>query len=141
MYPTFRKQGGGKILTMILKKGMELWSGAPWKKFIEEIEAVFQRQILGSPTSPAHSSLNHGGRNDSELTIGKITGQNEIIRRMIRQTDTIIEASLPPGHPLQQKLIGAIQSYCRAITLLGSHHLLSNDEIEEFQDHAVFKLD
>jgi hypothetical protein len=33
---------GEKILAMILRKGMELWSGAPWKNYFEDIEAVFQ---------------------------------------------------------------------------------------------------
>jgi len=33
---------GEKILAIILKKGMELWSGAPWKNYFEDIEAVFQ---------------------------------------------------------------------------------------------------
>jgi hypothetical protein len=39
-----------------------------------------------------------------------------MIRHMIRQSDTIIESSLPAGHPLQQKLIQAIQSYRNAMS-------------------------
>jgi hypothetical protein len=50
---------GEKMLTMILRKGLELWSGSPWEKYIEVMQAVFQQKILGSPTSPAHWSLPH----------------------------------------------------------------------------------
>jgi hypothetical protein len=57
---------------------MELCSTSK-KTSIDELEAVFQRQMLGSPTSPAHWTLPQEGRNDAELTTGKITGRNEMI--------------------------------------------------------------
>jgi len=76
--------------------------------------------------------LPHEGGNDSELNIGQITGRNEMILRIIKQTDKILEASLPAGHPLQEQLSDAIHSYCMAIKLLNSHYLLSEYEIEQF---------
>jgi hypothetical protein len=79
------------------------------------MEAVFQTQILGSATSTAHWSLPHEGKNDAELNM---------IRHMINQAYTIIEASFPPGHPLQQKLLQAIHSYQSAIKLLNCHYHL-----------------
>jgi hypothetical protein len=60
-----------------------------------------------------------------------------MIRRIIKQTDKILDASLPAGHLLQQQLSEAIHSYCMAIKLLNSHYLLSDDEIEQFQDSAI----
>jgi len=68
--------------------------------------------------------------------MGKITGRIEMIHQIIHHTDTIFEASLPVGHPQQQKLSRAIQSNCMAIVLLRSHYLLSDVEIERFQEHA-----
>jgi hypothetical protein len=59
---------------MILRKGLELWLEGPRKRKIETMEILFQQQILGSPTSPAHWSLPHEGGNDSDLSIGQITG-------------------------------------------------------------------
>jgi hypothetical protein len=91
---------GKKILTMILRKGMELCSTSK-KKFIDELEVVFQWQILGSPTSPAHWTLPCEGRNDAELTTGKITSRNEMIWHMVRQSNTIIVTALPENHPVQ----------------------------------------
>jgi hypothetical protein len=55
-----------------------------------------------------------------------------MILRIIKQTDKILEASLPAGHPLQEQLSDAIHSYCMAIKLLNSHYLLSEYEIEQF---------
>jgi hypothetical protein len=59
LYLALRKQDWGKILTMLLRKGLELWSEGPRKRYIECMEILFQQQILGSPTSPAHWSLLH----------------------------------------------------------------------------------
>jgi len=72
---------GEKILTMILRKAIELCSTSK-KTFIDDLEVVFQQQVLGSPYSPAHWTLPREGRNDAELTTGKITGRNEMIRRI-----------------------------------------------------------
>ncbi len=67
---------GEKILTMILWKAIELCSTSK-KTFIDDLEVVFQQQVLGSPNSPAHWTLPREGRNDAELTTRKITGWDE----------------------------------------------------------------
>jgi hypothetical protein len=62
---------------------------------------VFQWQILGSPTSPAHWTLPCKGRNNAKLTTGKITSQNEMIWHMVHQSDTKKVTALPKKHPVQ----------------------------------------
>jgi hypothetical protein len=57
-----------------------------------------------------------------------------MIRHMIHQSDTIIESSFPAGHPLQHKLIQAIDSYHNAMKLINSHNIFSEDEIKHYQD-------
>jgi len=58
-------RAGEKILTMILKNATEL-CGSSKKRFIDSLEAFFQMELLGSPTSPAHWTLPREGRNDLE---------------------------------------------------------------------------
>jgi hypothetical protein len=55
-----------------------------------------------------HWSLPREGNNDAELNIGKITGRNMVICHMISHSDTIIQHAFPTGHPIQEKLIGAL---------------------------------
>jgi hypothetical protein len=102
-------------MTNILRKGMELCSTSK-KKFIDEMEVVFQRQILSSPASPAHWTLPRKGRNNAELTTGKITGQNEMIWHMVHQSNMMIATALPENHPVQQTLTGAILPDCYEVT-------------------------
>jgi hypothetical protein len=55
---------------------------------------------------------------------------------MISHSDTIIQHAFPTGHPLQEKLIGAISIYRASTKILNVHHHLSDDEIESYQDLA-----
>ncbi len=127
---------GEKILTMLLRKGLDLWHGSPRKSYIQTLEKVIQQQVLGSLASPAHWALPHEGENDAELTVTKISGRNEMIRRMIKCSNTIIEATLPDDHELSAKLVRAVHSYRFAMKLLTKHCDLSEEELEQFQDHA-----
>jgi len=125
---------GEKIITMILRKGLDLWSG-PKRSYVAKMEEIFRKRVLGTEGSPAHWSLPFEGRNDSEFKISPISGRNETIRTMINKVNVIIEAAIPPTEAdLRAKLTLAVEKYKAASELLNKHYKLSRAEVEQFQD-------
>lgn len=55
---------------------------------------------------------------------------------MIKYSNTIIEASLPADHELSGKLVHTVHSYCKSVKLLNKHSNLSEEKLEQSQDHA-----
>ncbi len=109
---------GEKIITMILQKGLDLWSG-PKKYYIAKTEEVIKQGVLGTEYSPAHGSLPCKGKNDAEFKISAISGRNESICTMISFVHIIQEAAIPSDNEERvAKLALALNKYRAAIEAL-----------------------
>jgi len=113
-------RAGEKIITMILRRGLEIWPG-PKKEYLKRIEHTFQTEVLGTATAPAHWSLPYEGRKEEEIQIAHVSGRNEVVRVMIRQIHLIIAAAMPRNTMLSSKLLTAVNKYSSAMSLLTQH--------------------
>jgi hypothetical protein len=124
---------GEKIITMILRKGMEEYQG-PTSQYLSEMEHIMQCKVLGSDASPSHWKLRWNRNKDGAIEIDPIQEQNSTVRCMIRSVDLLIEQAFPgDNNEKKTKLILACNKYCRAIKLLTLHRVLTECEQEEFQ--------
>jgi hypothetical protein len=132
---------GEKLLTMILRIGMDIWRSTR-KNYVEDIETFFWTQVLGTAVSPAHWSLPHDGKSEADLCISKIPGRNEMIHHMVAKSDNIINACLPGNQEISGKLQHAVNCYRGAMRLLNKHCNLTEDKVENFQNLAdeFFKI-
>ena len=133
-------RAGEKIITMILRKGLEIWSG-PEKEYLKRIKHTFQTEVLGTATAPAHWSLPYEGRKEEHIQIAHVSGRNEIVRVMITQIHVKIAATMPGNTILSGKLLTAVNKYSPAMSLLTQHRELSDEEMEEFQTDTDFFIE
>jgi hypothetical protein len=125
---------GEKIITMILRKGLDLCTEAG-TNYLDRIQSLFQRSILGSEQSPAHWKLRYSKDATGIITIDPIQERNSIVRAMLDAVDEIIIAAIPESHPnLRDDLIRACLKYKSAIHLMTVHRILDDEEQERFQD-------
>jgi hypothetical protein len=125
---------GEKIITIILRKGLEDFQGLPMQ-YISQMEHVLQCKVLGSDASPSHWKLRWNRNKDGGLEIDPIQEHNSTVRCMIQSVDLIIEQAFSMNNnEKKNKLILACSKYCRAIELLTLHRILTECEQEEFQD-------
>jgi len=61
---------GEKILTMILRKGMEYFNDSPMR-YLTQMENFIQRSILGSDASPSHWKLRWSRNKDGDLKLNQ----------------------------------------------------------------------
>ncbi len=125
---------GGKIITMILRKGMEQFKGQSIH-YIKEMQGIIQCKVLGSELSPSHWKLNYSKSVDGALQIEPIKEHNSTVRHMMKSVDSIIEASFPDDdNGRRNKLVLACSKYSEAMDLLTLHRILTEEEQDAFQD-------
>jgi len=125
---------GGKIITMILQKGLERFQG-PASNYIQDLEDVIQRKVLGSDTSPSHWKLRWSRSADGAHQIEPIQAHNTTVRCMMNSISLLIESAFSNGdNEDKTKLILACSKYSQAIELLTAHRILTDEEMDMFQD-------
>jgi hypothetical protein len=125
---------GEKIITMILRKGMERYKGQS-THYISKMQRIIQCNVLGSELSPSHWKLNYSKSLDGALQIEPIQERNSTVRHMMKSVDTIIEASFSDDdNERRNKLILACSKYSDAMQLLTLHRILTDEEQNTFQD-------
>jgi hypothetical protein len=92
--------------------------------------------VSGTEIIPVHWSFPRERKNDEGLTIEPIKGQSKIVCTMIRSAAIIIKSAIPNDGGLQAQLLTAVNKYASAVTLVGHHRQLREDEMEAFQDDA-----
>ncbi len=125
---------GEKIITMILRKGLERFPGIA-THYIDELEDVIRRKVLGSTTSPSHWKLRWSRSVDGSHQIEPIQEHNSTVRCMMDSVDVLIDSAFSNADDdYKNKLKLACSKYLQAIELLTAHRILSDDEQETFQD-------
>lgn len=127
-------QVGEKLITMILRKGLNLFQG-PATEYIKLLQDTIQRNVLGSENSPSHWRLNYTRSPDGAIEISPIQEHNSTIRCMMDSIDVIIERAFPEDeNNTRHQLVVACSKYKEAIKFLTQHCILSNEEQLKFQD-------
>jgi hypothetical protein len=125
---------GEKILTIILRKGLDAYQGSK-DHFVQLVQDLIQTKILGSNESPSHWKLPYTKDDNNNYKLEAIQVKNAVCRRMIKEIDSLIEATVPEeAREIKANLIKALSYYQEAIELLKVHRELSDDEMEYFQD-------
>jgi hypothetical protein len=125
---------GEKMITMILRKGMELFQG-PKDRYIQAMEHAFQTKILGSDSSPSHWKLKYSKEAGRDYKIEPVQVKNRIARRILDNVDVLLEAAFSDqNEDFRSKVLETISWYREAMKLLLLHRELTEDEGERFQD-------
>jgi hypothetical protein len=125
---------GEKIITMILQKGLEKFPGLAMH-YIQELEDVIQRKVLGSKTSPSHWKLRWTRTTDGAHQIEPIQEHNSTVRCMMSSILLLIESAFSNGTDEEKnKLNLACTKYLQAIQLLSARRTLTDEEQDMFQD-------
>jgi len=124
---------GEKIITIILRKGLDCYQGRK-EDYIETMLKIFRTQILGTDTSPSHWRLYYEKDSDGNIRLEPVQVKNNVSRSIINHIDTIIEAAFPPGDAMASSLIIALSKYKEAMGLLTQHRELTEEETDHFQD-------
>jgi len=124
---------GEKIISIIIKKGTDLYDLGRKEDFIEQLSKTFQTQVFGTVESPSQWKLRYS-KDGGHLTLYAIQLRNNATRCCLDTIDVIIEQCVAHDETLCGRLILATTKYREALKLLLLHHELSDDEIENFQD-------
>jgi len=125
---------GEKIITILLRRQLDKFIG-PKINFIDAMDETFQTKILGSVTSPSHWRLKHSKDSEGQLKLEPLQVRNNTVRKMIKSIDILVEDAVGESdHDFKTRMISAVESYKEAMNLLTTHRILTNDEIEHFQD-------
>jgi hypothetical protein len=99
---------GEKLITIILRKGLDTYRG-PKGHYLKFVEDAFQRQILGSETSPSHWKLKYSKDDNNNYRVEPIQVKNRVSRQIITEIDVIIEAAFSDNdNEIKAKLSEAI---------------------------------
>jgi hypothetical protein len=125
-----------KIITTILRYcfcefAAKNATEASHKLFLNRIQGVFQKEILGTVHSPSQWKLPWSKGTDG-IVIDHVQVRNQTGRKIMARIDRLIEAALQDG-PTRAKLLVALQFFCSAMQILVQHRKLTEDEIEIFQ--------
>jgi len=125
---------GEKIITIILRRALDDFHGRK-DDFIERMNAVFKRKLLGSDLSPSQWKL-PVTKEAEQIKIDHIQVRNNIARCIVKDIEVVIEAAWPPERiDFQTQLIDCISNYRKAMELLTLHRELTEEECDQFQDH------
>jgi hypothetical protein len=125
---------GEKIITIILRRALDDFHGRK-DDFIERMNAVFKRKLLGSDLSPSQWKL-PVTKEAEQIKIDHIQVRNNIARCIVKDIEVVIEAAWPPERiDFQTQLIDCISNYRKAMELLTLHRELTKEECDQFQDH------
>ena len=124
---------GEKIISIIIKKGTDLYDLGRKEDFIEQLSKTFQTQVFGTVESPSQWKLRYS-KDGGHLTLYAIQLRNNATRCCLDTIDVIIEQCVAHDETYRGRLILATMKYREALKLLLLHHELSDDEIENFQD-------
>ncbi len=125
---------GEKIVTMILRKGLEICSVSS-AVYLDRLQAVFQKTVLGTEESPSHWKMRYSKDDSGSISIEAIQERNSVVRAMIAAHQHIIQATTPTEYmEFRGKLLLACSNYQAAMNLLTVHRILDDEEQEEFQD-------
>jgi len=99
------------------------------------LEDVIQRKVLGSDTSPSHWKLRWSRSADGAHQIEPIQEHNTTVRCMMNSISLLIESAFSNGdNEDKTKLILACSKYSQAIELLTAHRILTDEELDMFQE-------
>jgi hypothetical protein len=120
---------------MILRWGFNAITEGTPMEYIKAMQDTFCVSVLGTPQLPSQWKLQYSKGSDGVLEIEPVSERNEIVRCMMNSIDSIIEAALPNElEEMRAKLLFACECYLSAMYILTSHKMLSDEEIEHFQD-------
>jgi hypothetical protein len=122
---------GEKIITMILRKGLDIYPNRK-EEYITSMQNIFRMQVLGTEAAPSQWRLYSKKDNDGNVILEPISVRNNMSRCIINNIDKIIEGAI--SNETAGTLIVALSKYKEAIDLLTKHRELSEDEQDHFQD-------
>jgi len=123
---------GEKIISCIVKKGLDLYDLGAKEQFLGVLSRAFQTKVFGTESSPSQWKLRYSSEGGS-LSLEPIQLRNNNVRACLNSIDTIIEFSIINNEAISNKLIVATSKYNEAMLLLRKHGELSDEEIESFQ--------
>ena len=123
---------GEKIISCIVKKGLDLYDSGPKEEFLSNLSRTFQTKVFGTEASPSQWKLRYSSEGGS-ISLDPIQLRNNNVRSCLHSIDAIVEASILNDASLASKIIQATSKYNEAMVLLTKHSELSDDEIEKFQ--------
>ena len=125
---------GEKMVTTIIRKGLDLYDSGPKEEFILTLQHTFQTKIFGSDLSPSHWKMRYKKETGTgNIKLEAIQVRNNAARACINSIDQIIELALHGNVMMSTTLIEACSKHQQAMKLLTSHRELSDDEVETFQ--------
>jgi hypothetical protein len=121
-----------KLVSSIIKKGLNMYYAGPKEEFVLMMLSVFQTKVFGTEASPSQWKLRYT-KEDRNVKLEAIQLRNNSTRACLRSIDTIIEASVANDETMSSTLIIAMEKYKEALKLLTLHRELTEDKIEDFQ--------
>ncbi len=125
-----------KIITCILRHGFSKFmedhtTEASAKSYLDTIQGVFQKEILGTVESPSQWKMQWSKGSDG-IVIENVQVRNQTGRKIISRVDKLIEAAIQE-EATRAKLIRALQYFTTAMQVLTRHRNLTPEEKEFVQ--------